>query len=126
MKLDTIATILEDAKIGVIGKSIFKNFMPAEIPAGILLRDGFSGTKIDHELPGFYKASFQLIVRNSDHATGLDLIERAIVALTIADQTVDDMVIRYMRPRTLPFGYPLSPGNLTEFVTQIDVAFNIV
>lgn len=127
MKLDVVAQMLVDANVGVLGKTIFKNFMPAEAKLGVLLRDGFSGTRIDHELPGFHRTDFQLIVRSDDYLTGQTLIEDAIIALTVEKQTVvDTMDIHYMRARSLPFAYPLSPGNLMEFVTQIDVAFNIV
>ena len=127
MKLDTVAQILVDAEIGRLGRDIFKNFMPAEAKLGILLRDGFSGTKINHYLPGFHRTDFQLIVRCQDFEKGQTLIENAILALTVVERAVfGDMDIHYMRARSLPFAYPLSPGNMMEFVTQIDVAFNIV
>jgi len=127
MKLNSIAEILVDAGVGTLRKDIFINFMPGDLTEGILLRDGFSGTKINHYLPGFHKTDFQLIVRSKKFQDGEALIEAAILALTINTRAIHgDMDIHNMRPRSLPFAYPLSPGNLTEFVTQIDVAYNIV
>jgi hypothetical protein len=127
MKLDSVAQILEDAGVGTIKRNIFINFMPGDVKEGILLRDGFSGTKINHYLPGFHKTDFQLIVRAVKFQDGEALIEAAILALTINTRAIyGNMDIHNMRPRSLPFSYPLSPGNITEFVTQIDVAYNIV
>jgi hypothetical protein len=127
MRLKTICRILEAAKLGKVGKNIFEGRMPAEVATGILLRDGFSGTVKDHYLPGLFQTDFQLIVRHADFEQGHTLIEAAIAALEATKETeFSDMYIRYLRARGLPFSYPLSASNVIEFVTQIDVGFNIV
>lgn len=126
MKLDTVASILTTSGLGRLGKEIFKNHMPAEFTEGILLRDGFSGTDINWELPGFYKTDFQLIVRSKSYQNGLEMIENAVRALTLGEVTVLDTQFRYMRPKRLPFSYPIAPSNHMEFVVPIDCCFTIV
>lgn len=124
MNLLPSAQLLEDARLGRQGKDIFINMIPAEAPQGLLLRNDLRGTEIDHELPGYYKAGFQLIARSPNYVDGQALIETAIVALTIAQPTqVGGQHFVYMRPRTLPVVFPLSKGSLLEFAVWIDCCF---
>lgn len=124
MNLLNISQRLEDAGVGIQGKSIFINMIPAESARGVLLRNDLRGTLIDHELPGYYRTSFRLIVRSDAYADGQDLITQAVEALRINLATqVGSQRFVYMRPRTLPVVFPLSKGSLLEFAVDIDVCF---
>jgi hypothetical protein len=128
MSLETIALILEDADCGIRGENIFVNMIPSEVVEGILLRQPFGGFMIDHELPGFRNTSFGLIVRSREYSSGLALIEKATNALSVTGETMwgTNMQVKFARPRHEPFVYPLSVGNLFEFITNIDLAYVIV
>ena len=63
MNLMPLITLLQTSGLGVPGQTIFLNMMPAEADSAILLRNPLSGTKIDYELPDYYRSQFQLIVR---------------------------------------------------------------
>ena len=123
MNLLPIAKKLETDGLGVMGQTLFIGMIPADCLSGLLLRDKLTGTKIDHELPGYYKTSFQLIARSPNMLTGQTLIKSAVDAITLAETQLDDMLVRYMRPQTLPSVFPLSDGNLYEFNVWIDIAF---
>jgi hypothetical protein len=124
MNLLPLAQLLETDGLGVQGKSIFVNMIPESAPRGILLRNKLQGTVINYELPGYYKAKFQIIVRSSSYADGEALMAQALVALTVANTQVGPLFMRYMRPHTQSVVYPLSKGNLLEFALDFDAVFN--
>jgi hypothetical protein len=124
MNLMPLAQRLEIKGIGAQGSTIFINMIPAECSEGVLLRNKLQGTLIDYELPGYYKAKFQLIVRAKGYQSGDALIRRTIAALLVNDTQIGTMYVRYMRPATLPVVFPLSKGNLLEFAVDFDVLFN--
>lgn len=123
MNLMPLAQKLETDLVGVMGTSIFINMIPAECPQGILLRNRLPGTKIDYELPGYYKARFQLIARAQDYAVGEALINQAFASLTMKETTLGSMSIRFIRPVTLPAVFPLSKGNLLEFAADFEAVY---
>lgn len=123
MNLMPIAEFIEGAGLGVMGETLFINTIPADAPKGVLLRNHLSGTKIDYELPGYYKTGFRVIVRARDYQEGEALIEEVCAALTVQHKRVGNMDVIYMRPLTDPVVFPMSGGNLLEFATDIDIVF---
>lgn len=123
MNLLPLVSVLESAGLGVAATSIFINMIPAECPNGILLRNKLQGTRIDYELPGYYKTSFQVIVRSENYASGEAKIASVLSSLTMRDIQVDSMYVKYMRPITRPVVFPLSNGNLLEFASDFDIVF---
>lgn len=124
MNLLHVAERLETAGVGLRGKTIFVNMIPAEASTGVLLRNDLRGTLIDHELPGYYKSMFQLIARAPNYTDGEALIEAAVQALTIKVSTqVGPQTFVYMRPDRLPVVYPLSKGSLLEFSVNMECCF---
>lgn len=124
MNLMPFADKLETEKIAVKGKSLFINMMPVTCKTGVLLRDKLTGTPIDHELPGLYRASFQVIARSPDMVAGQQLIDSVSASLTLTETQLGSMLIRYSRPVELPTVFPLSDGNIYEFNQWFEVAFN--
>jgi hypothetical protein len=125
MNLMPLVNLLQDTGLGTQGTDLFVHMMPAEAERATLLRTPLSGTKIDYELPGFYKTQFQLIVRvpAADYDTGDQLVADVTAALTMQEQQVEDMFFNYSRPRTEPVPFPLSKGNLIEFNVMFDCCF---
>lgn len=125
MNLLPLANLLENAKLGVKGDSLFIDMLPAEAGNSILLRNPLTGTKINHELPGFFKTEFQVIVRaiSGDYVGGEALINLVIEQLTMEFKDVEGLHFQYCRPRTLPVVFPLSKGNILEFNVMFDCCF---
>lgn len=123
MNLLPLATELQAKKIGTMGKTVFINMLPIDVPLGVLLRNSLSGTEIDYELPGYFRTDFQVIVRAGSYQAGEALMEKVFNALTFSDRQLGDMHFNYMRPRTEPVVFPLSEGNLLEFSAYFDVSF---
>jgi hypothetical protein len=123
MDLEPIAALLEQNGCGKQGKTIFINEMRAG-DAGLLLKASYKGTKINYELPGFYKTEFSLIARGKGYAPTKAQIDAAMQVLTITlESQVGPMLVKYLRPRTLPVSYPIPPAGMVEFVANIDCAF---
>ena len=123
MNLFPIAEKLEADGVGVMAETIFINMIPAESPTGVLLRNPLQGTPIDYELPGFYRTEFKVIVRAQSHQEGDALIQAVFDSLTLVNQSVGSMYVKYMRPKTKPVVFPLSKGNLLEFSADFSICF---
>lgn len=124
MDLTPVADRLEETGVGTKGKDVFINMIPSEAPVGVLLRNKLQGTKIDHELPGYYKAPFQVIVRCKTYLDGEALMSAVYSALTLQETQLGPMYVRRMLPLTLPVTFPISKGNLIELAADFEVVFN--
>jgi hypothetical protein len=127
VKLESIAEKLQTAGVGQQGQTIFINHMPSET-LGVLLRTPFSGSQLDHELPGFRKTSFQMVVRDASHGAAMTKMTAAVAALATELETdfPQGMKVKYMRQRNDPIMFPLSAGNLVELLVNIDAAYVLV
>ena len=125
MNLETIATLLEDAGIAKPGVDLFLYRMPAEA-TGLLLREGYSGDEIYHELPGYRKGDFMLVYRGPDITTGKEKMREAMAALDFLNREFDGIKYHYVRPRRDPMVYPISPGGNFEISTYIDVCYVLI
>lgn len=123
MNLMPLAEKLESDGLGVMAETIFINMIPVEAPQGILLRNNLRGTEIDYELPGYYKTDFQVIVRAPNYPAGDALIAEVCNALTLVEQQLGPLYLKFMRPKTKPVVFPLSAGNLLEFSVEFSVAY---
>lgn len=120
-----LANLLEEREVGKTCKDIFIDTLPDEAPKGIVLRSSIAGDEIDYYLPGLMKATFRLIVRASFHSDGLEMIQKAIQALTVWQPTkIGNMRVRSCRPITTPMVYPLSNGNLREFSVNMKIIYD--
>jgi hypothetical protein len=123
MNLETIASMLEDAGLGVSGQTLFVNRMP-ETAVGFLLRDGYSGDYINWDYPGWRDGDFMLVYRGPSYSEGKAKIEEAMSVLSLPHGgLVGDVFYNYMRPRTTPLAYPQSNAGNTEFAVHIDVSY---
>lgn len=126
MNLIPLIDHLQESKVGTKEKTLFVNMIPATAAKGVLLRNPLTGTPIDYEVPGFYRAGFKLITRAGGYEAGEALAGRAIAALTLPHGAkLGNMVFRHCRPKTEIAVFPLSKGNLLEFSVDFDAVFHI-
>lgn len=104
-------------------KNIFVNHMPASVKKGILVRVDYQGIPVDHELPGYFKTSFQVIVRNPDYVEGQTLADKVCVILNKERAVVGSMQLHYIYPAERPFVFPASEGDYLEFSTVFDACY---
>lgn len=124
MNLMPLIDLLQVKGIGVAGADLFLNMMPATVTQATMLREPLTGTEINHELPGYYKTEFQVIVRSPDFIEGRTLIDDVVAALTLEEETVDSIYFRYCRPYAQPVSFPLSDGSLIEYTVKMCACFN--
>jgi hypothetical protein len=130
-----IYDILEEkmAGVGLIrGKSLFRNFMPAECEIGAMVRTPLSGIPIDHEIRGWHRARLQVITRHNDPVEGYTLALLLSNALTVelrenyaASAERGRAHITLLLPETLPVQFPRLDGNGYEFSQQFMAAFGL-
>lgn len=127
INVSAIAHLLEEAGLGVVSQDIFVEAMPATVTKGLMVRAGIIPNKIDHELPGYYRAKFQVITRAHKRSEAKDLAWAAAKALNFGRKTIGEgegqMVINYCRPSQLPLTYPASDGNMIEGSINFDISF---
>ena len=100
--------------------------MPESCTEGVLLKTPMQGIPINHYIPDFYRARFQVIYRSKDHGTG-DAAAIAICnALTLTNRTFyqsDGVTILFRilqcYPTELPVVYPRSAGNVYEWAVNL-------
>jgi hypothetical protein len=126
MKLQAIAAYLDSLGHGIQGQTLFVDEMPAECKEGILLLDTYSGTQINHYLPGYRATGFRVAVRSTDHDAGHELATTVVSALTVhTDTVVEGITVRQMLPLNDPRPYRRSVGAYWEFEVDVDIVFNV-
>lgn len=125
--MEQIVTLLQTAGLGVPGVSLFAYKMPATVAQGIVVLNPLAGGDIDHDLPGYLKGSFQVIIRAPKIADGRTLADRVSAALTWqvprslpANAGVPALILRRCLPRHTPIGFPRSDNDLVEFSINFD------
>lgn len=126
MNLEAIASKLQLENVGKKGRSIFINSMPADAETGILLRIPFVGTEIDYELPNYRKTKFNVATRAKDYREAETLMRKVMACLTLSEVALENMDVRYIRPRTEPVPFPVTPAGQFEFLVIFDAVYVIV
>jgi len=123
MRLDLLANHLASQRVGIVGKTIFAHYMPAECKEGVLLKLPISGIEHDPYMPGYYKTTLQAIVRGQSETRGEKLSDQVVKAL-VHELTKDyfdqpgskfAMRINYLLQEKLPIRYPRLDGNGIEW-----------
>lgn len=127
MNLESIAQYLQDEQLGVMGRSIFVNAMPATVTEGVLLLPPYGGTPINHYIPGYYHSDFRLVARAVDFARAQTLARSCSIALD-KNQAVSMGDVRVTRcmPMNLPRPYRPSDGGYIEMEVDFDIWFTQV
>lgn len=124
MKLMTIAMHLQDSNRGTFGSDIFVTEMPLDCKEGLLLMDTYSGSRIDHELPGWRDTGFRLVTRSADYLTGEDLARSTGEFLkTQQEVTIRDILVKKCLPVTDPHPYRRSEAGYWEFEVDVEITY---
>lgn len=123
MNLSDVAEYVEDLGYGSQGKNLFIHHVPTTATKGIFLLSPLSGDRIDYELEGYKKTSFQVIVRDPNYQDGHELSKTLMKELRLANQDLASTHVIYMRPRHEPIVYPNSDGDYLEMSVNYDVCF---
>lgn len=125
MNLLSVAEYLELAGIGRRGRDLFVGFMPARIDKGILLLEPITGTPINHELPGYRRAKFRVVIRDADHHSGKDTAERVSMSLELNNVSLSGMYVKYMHPLHDPVVFPVSEADHLEYSVNFETVYVI-
>ena len=123
MILEAVAEFLKSERVAVGGKDLFIHEMPSKVSIGVLLLTPLSGTTINHELPKYRTAGFQVIVRHTDHVNGRLLVDQVMASLTMANVTLGGLKVNFIRPKHEPVVYPTSEGDFLEFSVNYDANY---
>jgi hypothetical protein len=119
---------LVEQGVGKMGTNLFAYMFPAGATSAVLVRNDINGTKIDYELPGYYRTRVQVIAREATYLKASALMDKTLAALTLDPGTVLEdgatrMTFNHCRPEAMPAVFPLTGGNLIEFNVYLDVCF---
>ena len=129
MKLNSISDYLADNDVGVAGKTLFVQDLPAGAGSpALMIKNSLDGTPIDYELPGYRKAKFQAIVRckANKFVDGEALADLVSSVLTLSEKRIGDMNFKFIRPINEPVAYQLSDGANYEFSVNFLAVYVIV
>lgn len=126
MKLESVANYLEGQGYGKIGRDIFAYRMPETVARGILLTTPQTGVEINHEMPCFFKSNFMMVVRDTKIDEGLSLAATLSTVLTLEDKALDEVMVKYIRPRFEPVVFPSSKGDNFEVSVGFDASYYIL
>lgn len=136
MNLKTLAENLEaDVTLNprlVQAQNLFIHAFPPAAKTGVMLREYFGGTEIDHELAGYRHAPFQCIVRAPNYQAAETLAKAISASWTFEADPVANprlmgsMSFRYLRPRNEPLVFPNSEGSLWEFLVNFEACYVLV
>ena len=125
MLLD-IADYLQSNGVGITGANvdgIFVYSMPEDAVPAVLLLDPPDGVPIDHELPDYYKTTFQIVVRHTEHQEGRALADEVSDVLNFENRAIGDFRFNYIRPKHQPYVFPGSKGEFLEFSINFETSF---
>lgn len=123
MNLESIADYLEAEGYGTIGVDIFAYRMPEGATEGVLFTLPLVGVMIDHNMPGYYKSNFMMVVRAARIDTGIARAEALSDALTLYDTTLTNVRVNHIRPRFEPVVFPSSQGDNFEVSVGFDASY---
>ncbi|MDL2285096.1 hypothetical protein LJC19_08180, partial [Oxalobacter sp. OttesenSCG-928-P03] len=100
MKFEPIVEFLEHEFPGVLvaGKTLFINQMPATATEGFLLKESFTGTEIDPDIPLLRRGKFQLAGRGKDGPALKKMMEEISTTLTMQNVDLTGIQVKMMRP----------------------------
>jgi hypothetical protein len=127
MDLKPLIDKLADEGFGIFGTDLFIFQMPPGPRQAIMLRERLQGTPINHELPGYFRTIFQMVVRHPSYVDGMALAKQVSAALAVTQEgtVVGPQTFNYIRAQTEPVGFPVSEGNLIEFSVFFDVCYTV-
>jgi hypothetical protein len=131
MIFDIIENKLE--AIGLIrGRSLFRNYMPAEIVVGVMVRVPLQGIQIDPYIKNHYRGELQVVTRHKDPVQGAQMAGEVQRTLTLygrefhpASIEHGDVNLDVFMPSTLPITFPRLSGNGHEWSQHFKCVFTM-
>jgi hypothetical protein len=118
--LDYMINALQSARVGVVGRDLFCQFMPYDVKEGVLLLEDLSGAQMSPEIPGLYKTLVLVVVRAKERKDGFDTAREVAQALVALSGTSDDTVnVKALYALTGVTVFPYSKGNTLEFAIKL-------
>lgn len=108
---------------GEIGKTIFIGNMPSKVKRGILILPPLIGARYDHEIPGYIKSRFEVMVRCTNPAVDVEYVKAITRDLSFKRERLGDYWVNFCRPVHEPVPFPASDGDLTEWSVHVDVCY---
>ncbi|MGJ7578554.1 phage tail terminator protein [Variovorax sp. RHLX14] len=82
MNLEFLAIYLASKGLGKQAETLFADEMPTDCKEGVLLRNGYDGTPINHYMRGHIKDEFRVAIRALTYGEGYVLANQVAAALT--------------------------------------------
>lgn len=120
---DIAASLLAKGGLGVPGRSLFIYHVPDEINKCLLIIDDLEGIVRNEELPGYKKAHFKIIVRDTEYQSGVTIARQVISALDLHRLTVNGIYLQRMRATHDPIAFPIPDSDVIEISVNMQAVF---
>lgn len=111
---DLAASKIEEAGLATAGIDLFVYHAPDKIKRCVLVIESLDGIMRDENLPGYKKADFKVIVRDTDYKSALTIAKAVASALDLHRLTLDEIYVLRMRSTHDPIAFPLSDSDVVE------------
>ncbi len=122
MNTKPILDYMEQQGLGVKGKSLFRDHMPAAAQQGLLLTNQ-TMTKISPDVPGYVHGAFEVTAREATFDAARATMDNVIDVMSGEGLQIDDMCFFYIRPYTTPLVHPVSDSFIVEASVLFDFRF---
>jgi hypothetical protein len=112
------------------GETLWRNYMPADVTIGVLIKAPLSGVPIDPYITGWHRTGMQVVTRHIDPVEGMKMALAAGRILHVvgyeaypASEERGQAHINLFQARHLPIQFPRLEGNGYEFSQNFEAAF---
>ena len=120
---EAIAQVLQDAKLGIPGTTLFVYHVPDSVRNCILVIDSHDGIELDDNLPGYRKGNFKVIIRQTNYKSAMTIAKQVVSALDLHRLTVNGIYVIRMRSTHDPIAYPIPDSDVIEVAVNLWVAY---
>lgn len=117
--------LIYDHLNGQVGAQVFLYSMPADVQFGVLVRENMPGARIAGDT-GTRTTGFQLICRSRDYIQARELARLASARVCEFSGNQAQYDVRAMYQINEPFPFPLSAGDMVEFVVNFSCQYGVL
>lgn len=107
----------------VMGGEVYLYEMPDDVNRGVLVIPPMGGLPIDPDLPRYFKATFDVVVRADHPKVARDELAAIVPLLTLGRAVWTNMTINYCRPLNTPQVFPKSEAGHYEAAVTFMICF---
>lgn len=120
-----IAKYIESKGLGVIGKTIFVNEMPAGCDRGLVVFTSGEGLRQHTDISGYYRGYVSIAARAPKYQEGQLLATEVLKSMSFQGKVLGGVNFQLSRPEALPQSFPANESGYVEWLTSFEISLTI-